>query len=374
MKKNTNFFSLSVHLFCFSIALSTALFAKDTAVDPLKKVIHELHQSEEELKSHQQSLQNLTLSLEQSETEISVHYVQAHQLQSSLQQVQKQYADHVALQNILKKKIQNNETELLKLSQWFLRVKAKIPLSAILSLNHPGRAQEQLKILSHIRDQKTQKWRLLKQQQQDLQHASEQQVALQVQLNQLLQQHEKSIAILREEQIKRAQIIQTLRTAQIAEQQKIEQLKQDEKALRLLMAQQKKKNVKAGPLFVSGNHLPFPLQSKPKSHTPGLLFPTHEGAKIQAIAAGRVIFSSYFRHWGFLIILDHGNGWMSLYAHNQSLLKKQGEKVLQGDTIALAGNSGGATGAELYFEIRHRGIPQDPLKWCHAQPMNTPKG
>ena len=83
-----------------------------------------------------------------------------------------------------------------------------------------------------------------------------------------------------------------------------------------------------------------------------------------AIHNGRVVFADWLRGSGLLIIVDHGDEYLSLYAHNQTLLKSSGEAVKAGDAIATVGNTGGEQQAGLYFEIRHKGVPTDPAEWC----------
>ncbi|WP_049631166.1 murein hydrolase activator EnvC [Cellvibrio sp. pealriver] len=87
------------------------------------------------------------------------------------------------------------------------------------------------------------------------------------------------------------------------------------------------------------------------------------GNSVVAVHHGRVVFADYFGGHGLLVIVDHGEGFLSLYAHNQSLLKKAGEPVSAGEAIAHVGNSGGQAGTGLYFEIRHNGKPIDPGNW-----------
>ncbi len=99
----------------------------------------------------------------------------------------------------------------------------------------------------------------------------------------------------------------------------------------------------------------------------GVMIRAAEGAPVRSIHHGRVAFADWLRGFGLLIIIDHGNGYMSLYAHNQSLYKSVGEWVAAGETIATVGNSGGRSRAGLYFEIRHNGRPTDPLRWCRRQ-------
>jgi len=96
----------------------------------------------------------------------------------------------------------------------------------------------------------------------------------------------------------------------------------------------------------------------------GVTLTAKEGSEVNAIHHGRVVFADWFRGSGLLIIIDHGDGYMSLYGHNQSLLIEPGDWVTVGEQIATVGNSGGKKHAGLYFEIRHKGQPTDPRHWC----------
>lgn len=98
----------------------------------------------------------------------------------------------------------------------------------------------------------------------------------------------------------------------------------------------------------------------------GILIQARAGTEVQAVHYGRVVFSDYLRGHGLLLIIDHGDGYMSLYAHNQALLKDTGEWVNSNEVIARVGNTGGQTQSALYFEIRHQGKPADPAKWCRG--------
>ncbi len=81
-------------------------------------------------------------------------------------------------------------------------------------------------------------------------------------------------------------------------------------------------------------------------------------------SAGRVVYADWLRGYGLLTIVDHGEGYLSLYGYNQTLLRDVGEWVSSGDELALAGQSGGQDQAGLYFEIRHRGDAVNPNRWC----------
>lgn len=95
----------------------------------------------------------------------------------------------------------------------------------------------------------------------------------------------------------------------------------------------------------------------------GLFIRAAEGTVVKAIAAGQVVFSEWLRGFGNLIIVDHGEGYMSLYSNNESLYKQVGDRVQPGDAIATVGNSGGQSDTGLYFEMRHQSRPVNPLLW-----------
>lgn len=95
----------------------------------------------------------------------------------------------------------------------------------------------------------------------------------------------------------------------------------------------------------------------------GLLIGGSAGAPVTAVRAGRVAYADWLKGYGLLLILDHGNGWMSLYAFNDALLKSVGDEVRAGEAIGSVGSSGGQGRPALYFELRRNGQPQDPAAW-----------
>lgn len=120
--------------------------------------------------------------------------------------------------------------------------------------------------------------------------------------------------------------------------------------------------------------LPWPTQGKVlrrfgssrvagKMQWQGLLIGAPEGHPVNAVYQGRVVFADYLRGQGLLLIIDHGAGFMSLYAHNQTLFKNLGDWVNAGEQVATVGTSGGQDKAGLYFELRYKGEPTDPQPW-----------
>ena len=96
----------------------------------------------------------------------------------------------------------------------------------------------------------------------------------------------------------------------------------------------------------------------------GVLISAPISRQVNTIHNGTVLFSDWLKGYGLLTVIDHGNGYMSLYAHNQTLLKSIGDRVEIGEPIALVGQSGGQTSSGLYFEIRHQGKALNPKLWC----------
>lgn len=97
----------------------------------------------------------------------------------------------------------------------------------------------------------------------------------------------------------------------------------------------------------------------------GMLIAAAEGTPVHAVASGDIAYAEWLSGYGLLTIVDHGDGYMSLYAFNQSLYKRVGDRVNAGDVIATVGTSGGRTESALYFGIREKGRPVDPAAWCN---------
>ena len=134
-----------------------------------------------------------------------------------------------------------------------------------------------------------------------------------------------------------------------------------------------------GPFSQARGKLPWPVDGRllarfgqsrgddARTKWDGVMISANAGTQVHAVHGGRVVFADWLRGAGQLVILDHGNGYLSLYGHNQTLLKAAGDIVKAGDVISTVGNSGGQTTPALYFAIRQQGRPSDPAQWCRAQ-------
>ena len=99
----------------------------------------------------------------------------------------------------------------------------------------------------------------------------------------------------------------------------------------------------------------------------GVLVGASQGDPVRAVYHGRVVFSDWLAGMGLLVVIDHGQGFMSLYGHNEALLAEAGDWVEPGERIALVGDSGGMAQSALYFEIRRGGVPENPRRWINRR-------
>ncbi|HEY1774119.1 MAG TPA: peptidoglycan DD-metalloendopeptidase family protein [Gammaproteobacteria bacterium] len=101
-------------------------------------------------------------------------------------------------------------------------------------------------------------------------------------------------------------------------------------------------------------------------HWEGDLIAAPMGTPVRAISQGRIVYADWMPHFGLIVIVDHGEGYMSIYAHNQNVTRQVGDWVKAGDTIAALGDSGGQDEPALYFELRHGNDTLDPRRWCRG--------
>ena len=238
--------------------------------------------------------------------------------------------------------------------------------------------QDTLKTLRQERQQKVAA--LAKQQRKENQSLQTRQ-ADQVALNKVLSTIEATLA----RQAREAQEAERRRQQRLAEQQR-QQAQQD---LASNSANKNTKHSKSTIVSTAVTHkggsfakvrgqLPWPVNGRiianfgsargdNRSKWDGVLISSQAGTQVRAIHAGRVVFADWLRGAGLLVIVDHGDGYLSLYGHNQSVLSKTGDTVSAGQAISTVGNTGGRDQAALYFAIRQKGQPADPTKWCRTQ-------
>jgi septal ring factor EnvC (AmiA/AmiB activator) len=194
--------------------------------------------------------------------------------------------------------------------------------------------------------------------------------------------HQQTLAVteIKNTQVQRKQLLNELNNTIQDKNSHLQLLIANKKQLETVLSQIKKNQAKpnTAAITVTPQHhgkLPWPARGKvvadfnsPIEATEiklnGVLISAAEGEKVHAIAAGRVEFSQWLSGYGMLMIIDHGNGLMSLYGRNQNLYKKTGDMVKAGDLIATVGKTGGYPISSLYFAIRKQGEPVNPADMC----------
>ncbi|HHH43168.1 MAG TPA: peptidase M23 [Gammaproteobacteria bacterium] len=193
---------------------------------------------------------------------------------------------------------------------------------------------------------------------------------------------------LQEKKQQREQVVAKIGRELESQSDELHRLRQDEKRLQKLLASLRE--LLADIPLDASHHQPF-RTLKGKLHWPapgrltsrfgsrrgnsgltwqGVTITAPEGTRVRAIAQGRVAFADWMRGFGLLLIVDHGDGYMSLYGHNQALYKEVGEWVDTGEMVATLGASGGQNRPGLYFELRHQGRPINPVRWCSGRPAS----
>jgi septal ring factor EnvC (AmiA/AmiB activator) len=175
----------------------------------------------------------------------------------------------------------------------------------------------------------------------------------------------------------REQLLAGLQSEMSGKAQQRDRLTADRKRLEQLIAELSKRAeppVAAGAFGQNRGRMPWPIAGKVansfgaprasgKLKWQGIFITAPEGTPVKAIHRGRVAFADWLRGFGLVTIVDHGGGYMSLYAHADALYRKPGDWVDTGEALASAGKSGGESRSGLYFEIRSKGEPADPIPW-----------
>lgn len=175
------------------------------------------------------------------------------------------------------------------------------------------------------------------------------------------------------EQEKRKRTLKALKSKVQQNQGYLTNLKKSELNLKKELDAIKKNSIKMDGLNAKRHKLPWPVWGRvlhnfgqkqtSELKWKGLVISKTAGTSVKAIADGKVVFADWLRGYGLMLVLDHGKGDMSLYGYNQTLLKKIGDSVRGGDSLALVGDSGGQEQSALYFEIRRKGEPVNPRLW-----------
>jgi septal ring factor EnvC (AmiA/AmiB activator) len=192
-------------------------------------------------------------------------------------------------------------------------------------------------------------------------------------------------------QAERAAVLAELERVIAGSEEQVAELQADAEGLRRLVEQLERQaqalpeaQIAFAPISERRGQLPWPIAGQrvlarfgaakgaEAQRWDGLVIAAPEGSEVRAVHPGRVVYADWLRGFGLLLIIEHEDGYMTLYGHNQTLLKEPGEWVAAGDAVALSGTSGGQRAAGLYFAIRQKGRAVDPERWF--TPAGRPLG
>lgn len=389
--------------------------AKD--IDELKKQLSKI----------QQEKSSAEQALKKTETEIGTLEKQVNELQ----QQEKKTEEELNELDQQKKKLHSSRIEQQKLIAIQARAAYQAgqqePLRLLLNQQQPEKFSRNLTYYQYIGQARQQQINTFNETLQQLKNIStqisqqqtrlaEQQASLvskQESLKTLRKQRQQKVATLTQQQRKEAQSLKTRQADQLAlnkvlktiEATLARQAQEAERKRQQLLAEQQRQQAKQllnnktqtpagkqpqnsvvstaithqGGSFASvRGKLPWPVNGRlvarfgsargdTRSKWDGVLISSQPGTQVRAIHPGRVVFADWLRGAGLLIIVDHGDGYLSLYGHNQSLLSRPGDMVKTGQALSTVGNTGGHDQAALYFAIRQKGQPADPTQWCRTQ-------
>ena len=342
-----------------------------------------------QLSKTKQQLTNLTTKIHSAESSLS----DAMQKRSSLQKqlaIQEKAISHLIVQkDHLARQINNNNESIVKLSQQIKQLDTQIhteqkdlaqqirsrytidthqPLKWLLS---PGSKTELSQMLTYYQY-------LIHAQQSSIQSITDKTEKLNTKKAELSNRitQDKTLhnrLVTQQSELQTAQnsqkkIIKHLNQTITSKSQQLKEYRENQTALSKIVSELTKQDriAQSKPFASRRHHLPRPVSVSTKNIKPinqGLEFFAKEGNPVKAIHPGKILFSDWLKGYGLLLIIDHGHGYMTLYAHNQALTKQKGDWVEGGEKIAEVGHSGGLRENGLYFEIRHNGKAISPINW-----------
>lgn len=349
-------------------------------LDVLKQNIEQL---KAELKATQGARNDVLKALEDSEKDIGKLSEKAKQLEQQREQEQKKLKNLNQERSQLQQKKNEQQQYVSEYANAAYRVGQTNQLQLLLNQQSPADVSRTLTYYQYFvvaRSEKIKTYLSTIQRLQALEPAIQATtLALSRKIEQLKQQHTQIGLAQKSRKVTLAKLESELSSSQ----KKLQKLTQDRKRLEAVVSRVSEYigDIAAGSSGKSFDKLrgalPWPTRGRVVSsygssrvvnriNWEGIMIEANAGNDVQAVHAGRVVFSDYLRGHGLLIILDHGAGFMTLYAHNESLYKELGEWVVAGDVIAAVGNSGGQQRNALYFELRHNGKPTNPMKWLKS--------
>lgn len=388
------------------LLINSSSFAEDnigTAKKDISGIQKQINTIEQKLNKTKKEQHDVTDALKKSETAISLANKTLHKIREEQKQNEAKLNQLKNKSLSISKNLAQQQKQLSKLLYQRYTTGNQSYTQLILQNKNPSKIARDLKYQSYIAKAHT---KLIN----DMQHSLDEIKQLDIKTTEALQQvvelktkQESERALLEKQKSEKALVLKALSKEISAQRGQINKLKRDEKRLSQLVTRlsarpkatrpkvdsQKKEetntiiannqetpdNRYSGKKFsLLKGRLKLPVKGEVTNRFghersdgglswKGLFIRAEEGAPVKSVASGRVVFAEWMRGFGNLIIVDHGSGYMSLYGNNQTILKNVGDDIAGGDTIAAVGNTGGNKSHGLYYELRQKSVPFDPLAW-----------
>lgn len=373
----TAVFLLVFLLVFITTAIPTANADNEQQLEQLKAEISQLKGWLKQAKKEYSDADN---ALRQSDQEVSNVLRKIEQTQRQLRKEQRQLDTLKKQQRILQNKQSQHQQGLQQQVRNRYQVGQNQALKLWLSQDNPDTVQRTLRYYDYLNQARVSAINVIANDLTRLQNIQLDIVDQQKQLANTefgLQQQQRQLQQQRQQQ---KDVIAKLQRDMNSNEQQLQQKTADQLRLKALLAEVRtlvsssRHKLDEKPFAEMRGRLPVPVkgpvlnafgQKNPASRSrwQGWQIAANDGQSITAVHHGQVVFADWLRGFGLLLILDHGDDYLTLYAHNQTLFVEPGTWVSQGEVIAEMGRSGGLTDARLYFEIRYQGQPQDPASW-----------
>lgn len=358
---------------CCLLGLALTALADDAA--RLRDLEREIGAGERRLEAAEAQSQALERELQSAETELAALQRRAQRLDARIQASERQLRTLARRRAELEATRQRQLRELADDIAVAYRLGRSEPFKILLNLEDPQTASRMMRYYGYLTEARARRLAEYRRagvelaglaEQADIEHAR-----LQVNREALARERRRQAAALDE----RRELMAAL-SAQLADERlQVRKLRAEARRLERVLEDLAHSGAVAGagPFAAQAGQLPWPVAGdllhrygESRASTlrwSGWMIAAAEGDPVRAVHAGTVVFADYLRGHGQLIIIDHGDGYLTLYAHNQMLLKVTGNRVDGGEIIARVGSSGGLNQTALYFEIRRGGKTLDPGRW-----------
>ncbi len=371
--------TLPLFAVAISLAMPVAWASEPDQGQQLKQLRGEIHTLQQHLKNDKQEKARLFSALKQADKKISRLSRSLKKTRKQLNKQRKIYHQTQAKISQLQKNLAQHKEQLTQHMRSGYSAGQQPALKLLLNQSDPAQAG---RVLTYYRYFTQAQLQAIDDTRASVQRLSAAEEALRretLKLSQLQQEQESQLQRLGKTKTERKQLLANLDQRIQTKEQKLQHLVENEKRLASLLKDLEKQATarafQGQNLSQLKRKLKWPTRgkllhrfgtSRDKGDLKwqGVLIGGKEGQNIHAIAPGKVVFSDWLRGYGLTLIIDHGNSYMSIYSHNQSLYKDVHDKVEGRELIASMGSSGGNDKQGLYFEIRHQGRPVNPARWC----------